>query len=131
MGYYTRFNMEVQDIDNVGYNAFEIAKYMLDKYHEKSSFYPFENQLKHFIDDVDNQIGEAYGLCLDDDEDAKWYKHTDEMTELSKEFPNVLFKLHGEGEDSGDIWDAYFMNGKMQYCPARIMCPPFDRNKLR
>lgn len=52
------------------------------------------------------------------------------MLLLSKEFPDVLFKLHGEGEDNEDIWDKYFMNGKMQYCPAEIMCPPFDRAKL-
>lgn len=52
------------------------------------------------------------------------------MKQLSKEFPNVLFKLHGEGEDKYDIWDKYFMDGKMQSCYAEIICPPFDRSKL-
>lgn len=31
MGYYTRYSMEIQDIDNKGYDSYKIAKYMLDK----------------------------------------------------------------------------------------------------
>ena len=52
------------------------------------------------------------------------------MRDLSKEFPDVVFKLHGEGEDNEDIWDKYFMNGKMQSCPAQMTLPPFEKEKL-
>lgn len=31
MGYYTNYSMEVIDIDNKGYDAYKIAKYMLEK----------------------------------------------------------------------------------------------------
>ena len=31
---------------------------------------------------------------------------------LSEQFPNVIFKLHGIGEENGDIWDAYYKAGK-------------------
>ena len=130
MGYYTRFNIEVQDIDKKGYDAYKIVKYMLDKQNESDAFYPFRHQLEDFIKDTDSELGTSYRLYLDDNDEYKWYECDDEMIALSKEFPEVLFKVHGEGEESGDIWDRYFMNGKTQYCPAEVMCPPFDRTKL-
>ena len=128
MGYYTNYSMEVIDIDNKGYDAYKIAKYMLEKNDESEKFYTFQYGLRDFIDNIDLHIN--YDLCLDCDDEARWDDNEEEMLELSQEFPDVLFKLHGEGEESGDIWDKYFMNGKMQYCPAEIICPPFDRDKL-
>ena len=130
MGYYTRYSMEIQDIDDKGYDSYKIAKYMLDKQEESDQFYAFKYQLKDFVETTDPELGTSYALYLEDSDEVKWYDNEEEMRKLSKEFPDVLFKLHGEGEDNEDIWDKYFMNGKMQYCPAEIMCPPFDRAKL-
>ena len=130
MGYYTRYSMEIQDIDNKGYDSYKIAKYMLDKLKESGRFYAFEYELKDFVGNEDTVPRTRCELSLDGDDECKWYDNEDDMLLLSKEFPDVLFKLHGEGEDNEDIWDKYFMNGKMQYCPAKIMCPPFDRAKL-
>lgn len=64
---------------------------------------------------------------------AKWYDYEEvDMRDLSRQFPNVLFCLHGEGENRDDLWDAYFMGGKAQFCPAQVTITyeSFDPEKL-
>ena len=41
MGYYTNYSMEVIDIDNKGYDAYKIAKYMLEKMMNLKNFILF------------------------------------------------------------------------------------------
>lgn len=62
---------------------------------------------------------------------VKWYDHQEFMKELSKLYPDVLFSLHGEGEESGDIWKKYFKNGKVQITEAVIQLDDFDEKLLR
>lgn len=64
-------------------------------------------------------------------ESVKWYDHDEDMLEVSKKFPDLLFCLCGEGEDQGDIWENYYNAGRMQACYAEIVIPPFDNTKLR
>src|SRR5271167_3366834 len=58
----------------------------------------------------------------------KWYDHKDEMIALSKRFPDTLFTLYGDGEESRDLWVKYFKNGKMQSYEAEIIYPPVNEN---
>jgi len=62
---------------------------------------------------------------------SKWYDSFDDMKEFSRDFPGVVFKLHGEGEQNDDLWDAYFKNGKGQECRADIIYPDYDEEKLK
>lgn len=62
---------------------------------------------------------------------ARWYSWAEDMKELSKIFPETVFKLHGEGEQNYDLWDAYFKNGKWQECRADIIYPDYDEEKLK
>jgi len=62
---------------------------------------------------------------------VKWYDALENMKSVSKLYPDVLFTLDGEGEEAGDIWTAYFKNGKMQYEKAVIQTAPFDEGKLK
>ena len=64
------------------------------------------------------------------EESCKWYEHDSNMRTVSKRYPETLFVLKGEGEESGDIWIKYYMNGKVQHCEARIVFEDFDENKL-
>jgi hypothetical protein len=73
-----------------------------------------------------------YGVCSDGtpSESCKWYDHEKEMRAFSKQFPNVLFTLEGQGEEAGDLWQKYFLNGKMQTAKAVISFEMFDPAKL-
>lgn len=62
---------------------------------------------------------------------VKWYDHENDMLELSKSYPFIVFALRGEGEEGGDIWYKYFKNGKMQHCPAKITFDEYNAEKLR
>lgn len=64
-------------------------------------------------------------------ERASWYEHDEDMKEFSGLFPSILFKLHGEGEGAGDVWDTYYKNGKMQHCQAKLIIPAYDENLLK
>lgn len=63
--------------------------------------------------------------------DCKWYDHDEDMKKISADFPDILFKLEGEGEESGDIWKTYYKGGKAQHCRAKIVFPEFDPSKLK
>lgn len=117
MGYYTRYELEA---DTRGFDNKDIIKEM-----DEDRFYAFGN-FKELLNNLDT----AGSLYLEPYDETKWYDHEEDMKELSKKFPDILFKLHGEGEEQGDIWDKYFMNGKMQHCHAVMTIPPFDKNKL-
>lgn len=52
------------------------------------------------------------------------------MKAFSVEHPMMLFTLHGEGEESGDIWNEYYLAGKVQVAKALLQIAPFDAKKL-
>jgi hypothetical protein len=110
MGYNTKF-----DLDVIGRESDPV---------ELNRWYEDLNDDKTFGD---------YELPLNSDEwdSMKWYCWEADVKVLSKEYPNVLFVLSGEGEDSGDIWRAYFMNGEVQEVQARIVFDEVDFSKFK
>ena len=70
-----------------------------------------------------------YYNCFNDA--IKWYSHKEDMIKYSKKYPSVLFLLKGEGEETGDIWRAYFQNGKMFRTKATILFEEFSIEKLQ
>ena len=70
-------------------------------------------------------------LTYDPFEDqCKWYEHTEDMRKISEKYQNVIFSLYGNGEEDGDMWVKYFMNGKVQTEDAVITYADFDPKKL-
>lgn len=86
------------------------------------------------LPDVQTAISEheemqyAFGPIGDPDDATKWYEWEKDMVEFSRRFPEVLFTLFGEGEESGDFWVAYFRNGKKQLCRGEIVYPEFSED---
>ena len=73
---------------------------------------------------------EVFDFEMYSNEERKWYEHDKEMIELSKQFPETVFCLYGNGEENGDTWYKYYKNGKSQYCPAKITYDEYDESKL-
>lgn len=89
------------------------------------------------LDDLETMSG---GYCWDEDMghsyslyDAKWYDHEAHMKKFSKKKDNkdLLFILSGEGEESGDLWQAYYKNGKSVHYQATLTFPEFDEKDLK
>ena len=83
-------------------------------------------------EEIEEKLQEISGYSIEFgwNDSCKWYEHEKHMKELSKIYPETTFLLEGEGEESGDIWQKYFKNGKMQVCKAEIVFPAFDESKL-
>ena len=79
-------------------------------------------------ENLTDKYNDGYPLC---DELNKWYNWEKNMKEYSLQYPDLVFKLEGYGEEIGDIWIAYFSNGKVQHCPAIITFDEFDEKKLK
>lgn len=81
--------------------------------------------------DHEKQISETtnYDNCFD--HEIKWYEHEKDMKAYSLKYPNTVFCLEGEGEESGDVWKKYFKNGKSLYAKAKMIFEEFDESKLR
>lgn len=62
--------------------------------------------------------------------EGKWYEFEDDMTKLSKAFPEVVFKLSGDGEETDDVWVTYYMGGKSQSAKRTVIVEEFNPNKL-
>lgn len=101
MGYYTYYTLEiVEDPDN-----------------QKDEFY------EHFEEETmySSKEFKDYGEM-----EATWQDWEEDMIELSKRFPKMLFKLEGDGEEQFDVWNCYFCNGKSHYREIQTYWEPFD-----
>lgn len=109
MGYFTHHNLDIK-CDHTKHNALEIIEKFRKEYEEA-------------------------GWALDEDgscaDSSKWYEAEKELREFSKQYPEVLFTLHGEGAEAGDVWNLYAMDGKVQMEKAVLIIAEFDEAKLQ
>ena len=80
--------------------------------------------------DHEKEISEISGYGNWFDDSIKWYSFEDDMRKYSKLHPKLTFIIDGEGEESGDIWKAYFQNGKMFKTKAIMTFEEFSVEKL-
>ena len=51
---------------------------------------------------------------------AKWYSRQDDVISVSKDHPNCLFVITGQGEDPSDKWMCWVKDGVYHHCEAEI-----------
>lgn len=71
------------------------------------------------------------GDLISGSDEMKWYQHEEDMKVLSAKYPDVLFTLHGEGEEACDVWVKYFKGGLMQVSKVAVELNEFDPSKLK
>lgn len=123
MGYYTNFELSVhQGTADMNAVAKTLAEAMGVTEEEFETIFDYENNHEVNYGDVSLTTMDA----------MKWYDHDEDCATMSKQFPGVVFKLHGEGEEQGDMWEAYYTDGFCQICRALPpVFPPFDSAKLK
>jgi len=112
MGYYTNFTLSIHE----GEADLDAVRESITKISGGYTFCYYTSALR------DN--------ALHSEDAYKWYEFEDDCKKLSLEYSGVVFKLHGEGEEAGDLWDAYFKDGKSQTCKASLAYPPYDPLQL-
>lgn len=113
MGYYTNFSLKVIEI--IEDAEIEVDEVEFPEFNEKNMY------------DGDLSVQELISGYSDS---MKWYDYEEDMIEISKKFPNLIFILDGNGEESGDIWRKFYMNGKTYSWQLIIEKPNFDPEKL-
>lgn len=104
MGYYTYFEMEMENLDEESNVTEEEVIETLIEESEWFNRFDREKDFDSFFSD---------GL--------KWYDWEEDMKRVSFSFPNVVFILTGRGEEYDDLWRGFFYKGRSFYSPAKII----------
>lgn len=146
MGYATYYSLKLTQLDNevqtvektidgliadVKNNKLDQSKLIEQLNQVKNGYVNVDED--YILKDLRNSNQEArYALSENgaSNNNSKWYECKEDLKEFSKKYPNWLFTLSGEGEQSGDIWKAYFVNGKVQLAKARIVIDEFNPKEL-
>lgn len=111
MGYYTMYSLQARKVENK--EQFEsIVQALKDMELYGEGCYGVFMESTYF-EDSNEATFSAYDEC-------RWYDHDYDMMKLCKMFPNVIFKLSGEGEEREDMWRKYFHNGEIEECRAQV-----------
>ncbi|MHC4121523.1 MAG: hypothetical protein ACYSWO_28970 [Planctomycetota bacterium] len=93
--------------------------------------YSTNYSLEHNLDDTeqaelfqhleDVHMGELVGY----DCECSWYEHEEDMSRISRVFPEATFTLTGIGQQFGDAWKKRFRNGEVEEVRALLEWPEF------
>lgn len=85
----------------------------------KNYFYPFENDVKTFIEqNFENDFIEFFS-----DDIYSWEEREEELLNLSLEFKETIFVLECKGEQIDDYFREYYHKGKKLYIEPKIYFP--------
>ena len=125
MGYNTIYNLEWQgdqpDID-------QVAAFLALTNPDLSD----QRALALFtqVEDRDREIN-FWKDILEGADETTWYTHQADTARVSGAWPETIFTLHLNGDDSTDFQIQYHRDGLVQAAPGTIVYPPFHPDLLR
>ena len=85
-------------------------------------FWGIQENIQDIIDFNNGKIF-SKDLILKSYNPKKWIDRDKEMTILSRNFPDVIFKTFAINESNNkDVWNVYYKNG-ISYCPKKYGKP--------
>lgn len=95
-----------------------------------------EKSIQEFrVEDDDKEFSNPWYIngildeCADHDyNEYKWYDWEKDMKVLASRFPNVLFILDGDGEESDDRWEYRIRGNVWEH--HYVEMPPFTKPEL-
>lgn len=114
MGYTTCYDLIVSNKRVTRKNArTNISKELDKEIAKKLAKTLFDSdELPYNYDNTDDYYPGEYIDSIVSEDSMKWYYHYSDMEELSKEYPDLYFLLHGEGEEENDEWLYLYHNGQ-------------------
>ena len=118
MGYYTRFQVtwdkhEDETIEGVPYESIDQA--IEKKFNEITGIDEETFGCDYDVWDASNDYTVTFY--------AKWYDWKKDMNELSRAYPDMIFRVSGAGEEYEDLWKSIWKDGCYEIQYAEI--PPF------
>lgn len=91
------------------------VNYSLEFYNKEVGLIEDLDFLDGIVQYLKDEIGESFEnfeFKVSSIEETKWCNWESDVTKISNDNPGVLIVVKGEGESSGDIWQAEFLNGE-------------------
>lgn len=85
MGYYTNYNIYLEDGP--------------------------EEEFAKMLKDIDDILG-CGDMSAFEAVYAKWYSMGEDMDRLSRKYPDITVRIYGDGEESDDLWQTFWHNGR-------------------
>jgi len=113
MGYYTKYSIEF---------------YNKDGYIKDLDF------LDKIAEALESEVDYSFTINkfkVSSTEKITWYSWENHVVKISCDNPNILIVVKGEGESSGDVWQAEFLNGeKVSHWVVKVCYPAPSLHKL-
>lgn len=112
MGYYTYYSLSVKNGD----------EFPIEKQREASLQLAEKLKTREYYEKYIETSFDPFSWVSNDS--MKWYESKKDMLELSRNFPEAIFVLYGEGEDREDTWRTFYKDGASIYQQAHFYYDP-------
>ena len=68
-------------------------------------------QFQKMLEEIDAMMGDNE-MSSFESINAKWYSYEKDIKQLSLKYPDIIFRVNGDGEDSDDLWQDFWHAGK-------------------